>query len=87
MNNKEKQDYLKHCCEHYELLTGGRRHSKTKEVIEDMQKEIEKLKNIIDELEYFIKTYSIPEFTPNEPHRDFMETKIILDKLKELKNK
>lgn len=53
----------------------------------EQQKEIERLKNGYCELENFIKNYSIPEFTLNEPHRLFMETKIILDKLKELKNK
>lgn len=49
------------------------------------RKEIERLNNIIDELENFIKTYSIPEFTLKESHREFMETKIILDKIKSLK--
>ena len=53
--------------------------------LDNQDKEIERLNNIIDELENFIKTYAIPEFTLNEPHRLFMETKIILDKLKELK--
>ena len=50
-----------------------------------LKNEVDELNNIIDELENFIKTYSIPEFTLKEPHREFMETKIILDKLKELK--
>ena len=40
---------------------------------------------LLAELESFIKTYAIPEFTLNEPTRLFMETKIILDKLQELK--
>ena len=49
---KEQQDYIKHCVEHFEVLTGGRGHSKTKELIEDMQKEITRLNNIIDELKW-----------------------------------
>lgn len=53
--------------------------------LEMANKEIERLNNIINELENFIKTYSIPEFTLKEPHKLFMETKIILDKLQELK--
>ena len=46
---KEQQDFIKNACEHIEVLTGGR--SKTKEMIEDMQREIERLNNIINELE------------------------------------
>jgi len=54
--------------------------------LEEKDKEIERLNNIIDKLEYFIETYAIPEFNlSEEPTRYFMETKIILDKLKELK--
>ena len=50
------------------------------------EKVIIKQNNIIDELENFIETYAIPEFNlSEEPTRYFMETKIILDKLKELK--
>lgn len=42
---KKQQDFIKQCGEHFEVLTGGRGHSKTKEVIEDMQKEIVRLKS------------------------------------------
>ena len=48
---KEQQDYLKHCGEHFEVLTGGRGHSKTKEVIEDLQKELERYKNTIERIQ------------------------------------
>lgn len=58
------------------------------EIIKEKDKEIERLNNIIEELENFISTYAIPEFNlSKEPNRYFMETKIILDKLKELKEK
>ncbi len=50
------------------------------------EKANKKLNNIIEELENFISTYAIPEFNiSEEPTRYFMETKVILDKLKELK--
>ena len=52
----------------------------------EKDKEITRLNNIINELENFINTYAMPEFSMSkEPIRHFMETKIILDKLKELK--
>ena len=74
---KEQQDFLKHCGEHFEVLTGGRGHSKTKEVIEDLQQELERYKNIIDEIErYFIDMFNRTQ-----------DTKYLddLQKLKELK--
>ena len=51
---KEQQDYIKNCLEHYEFLTGGREKSKTKEIIEDMQQEIERLNNIIKEFDEWL---------------------------------
>ena len=37
-------DYVKHCGEHFELLMGGRGHSKTKQIIEQLQRENQQLK-------------------------------------------
>lgn len=91
---KEQQDYLKHCGEHFEVLIGGRGHSKTKEVIEDMQKEIERLNNIIDELEKYLneelENYTIEIKNKNKGKLGYTlpikgEIKNILDKLIELK--
>ena len=70
-----------------------RRNQRQQKEIERLNKECDtymkiatKRGNIIDELENFIETYAIPEFNlSEEPTRYFMETKIILDKLKELK--
>ena len=57
-----------------------------REECDKKDKEITRLNNIIEELENFITTYAIPEFNiSEEPTRFFMETKIILDKLKKLK--
>ena len=41
---KEQIDYIKHCGEHFEVLTGGRGHSKTKQIIEQLQQENKQLK-------------------------------------------
>ena len=91
---KEQKDYLKHCGEHFEVLIGGRGHSKTKEVIEDMQKEIERLNNIIDELEKYLneelENYTIEIKNKNKGKLGYTlpikgEIKNILDKLIELK--
>ena len=41
---KEQIDYAKHCLEHFEVLTGGRGHSKTKQIIEQLQQENQQLK-------------------------------------------
>ena len=41
---KEQIDYIKHCGEHFEVLTGGRGHSKTKQIIEQLQQENQQLK-------------------------------------------
>lgn len=83
--SKAQQDYLKHCGEHFELLTGGRQHSKTKQVIEDMQQEIERLNNIIDELEKWLQeNIKISKAHDNQLGVNVCNT--FLDKLKELKN-
>ena len=102
MNIEEILDYLKefaYKCELEEIYLNKKRIIQLLDYITNLQainmwikkleekdKEIERLTNIIDELENFIKTYAIPEFNlSEEPTRYFMETKIILDKLKELK--
>lgn len=41
---KEQIDFVKHCGEHFEVLTGGRGHSKTKQIIEELQQENARLK-------------------------------------------
>lgn len=79
---KEQQDFIKQCGEHFEILTGGRKHSKTKQVIEDMQQEIDRLNNIINELEKYIeKGINNCKMFPTAE----MAYQLILDKLKELK--
>ena len=55
---KKQQNFIKQCGEHFEVLTGGRGHSKTKEVIEDMQKEIERLNNIINRTTKYVQSLS-----------------------------
>ena len=84
---KEQQDYLKHCGEHFEVLTGGRGHSKTKEVIEDMQQEIERLNNIMNELEKDIDNQIT--FCTNEANGTTNDKycRIALNYLKHLKDK
>ena len=47
---KEQIDYIKHCGEHFEVLTGGRGHSKTKQIIEQLQQENKQLKEKVGEL-------------------------------------
>ena len=81
---KEQQDFLKHCGEHFEVLTGGRGHSKTKEVIEDLQQELERYKNIIDKMEYWLLNEAILEFYNNKLPIELVIEKG-LNKLKELK--
>lgn len=51
---KEQIDFIKHCEEHFEVLTGGRWHSKTKQIIEELQQENARLKEIENKL-IFIK--------------------------------
>ena len=81
---KKQQDYLKHCGEHFEVLIGGRGHSKTKEIIEDMQNEIDRLNNIINELEkYWKEQQEHYRYYKDNRYRTFLSKN--LDKLKELK--
>ncbi|MBQ7798730.1 MAG: hypothetical protein IJ371_06375 [Clostridia bacterium] len=50
---KEQIDFVKHCGEHFEVLTGGRGHSKTNQIIERLQQENARLKDKINEsIEY-----------------------------------
>ena len=42
--NRKEIEYIKHCIEHSEFLTGGRGHSKTKQIIEQLQQENQQLK-------------------------------------------
>lgn len=48
---KEQIDFVKHCGEHFEVLTGGRGHSKTKEMIQQLQNQVEKLTQENNDLE------------------------------------
>lgn len=45
---QEQIDFVKHCGEHFEVLTGGRGHSKTKQIIEQLALENQELKDRID---------------------------------------
>ena len=42
--SEEEIEYIKHCGEHFVFLTGGRGHSKTKQIIEQLQQENQQLK-------------------------------------------
>lgn len=48
--NRKEIEYIKHCGEYFEFLTGGRGHSKTKQIIEQLQQENKRLKEIIAEV-------------------------------------
>lgn len=52
---KEQIDFVKHCGEHFEVLTGGRGHSKTKQIIEELQRENARLKEFKKEHEIMKK--------------------------------
>ena len=58
---KEQIDFVKHCEEHFEVLTGGRWHSKTKQIIEELQQENARLKDKLTEIKKVIDGYM-----PNE---------------------
>ena len=45
---QEQIDFVKHCGEHFEVLIGGRGHSKTKQIIEQLSLENQELKGRID---------------------------------------
>ena len=49
---KEQIDFVKHCGEHFEVLTGGRCHSKTKQIIEELQQRIDKAIEYINSQKY-----------------------------------
>ena len=53
---KEQIDYAKHCLEHFEVLTGGRGHSKTKQIIEQLQQENQQLKSVLNEVRRYMNT-------------------------------
>ena len=78
---KEQIDYAKHCLEHFEVLTGGRGHSKTKQIIEQLQQENQQLKSVLNEvrevLNYCIKHYGVHNMTT----KDFDALLEILDKV------
>lgn len=58
---KEQIDFVKHCGEHFEVLTGGRGYSKTKQIIEELQQENVRLKDKITKIKKVIDDYM-----PNE---------------------
>lgn len=70
--NKKQIDFIKHCGEHFEVLTGGRGHSKTKEIIEKLEQENQQLKDKINkaieyiEKDYEFANYDIPLLTKDE---------------------
>lgn len=76
---KEQQNFIKNCGEHFEVLTGGRGHSKTKEVIEDLQQELEQHKNNWEELKRWVK--KVVEIYNNVDVKTLL---MVLDKMKEL---
>jgi hypothetical protein len=47
---KEQIDFVKHCGEHFEVLTGSRGHSKTKQIIEQLQQENARLKDKLNKI-------------------------------------
>jgi hypothetical protein len=51
----EQIDCVKHCVEHFELLIGGRRHSKTIQIIEQLQTENQQLKSTLEEIREYIR--------------------------------
>lgn len=52
----EQIDYIKHCGEHVELLMGGRGHSKTKQIIEQLQTEKEQLNSLVNSCQQEIRS-------------------------------
>ena len=55
---KEQIDFVKHCGEHFEVLTGGKWHSKTKQIIEQLQQENKQLKDNWNKLKEIAKSQS-----------------------------
>ena len=56
---KEQQDFIKNANQHTYLLTGGRGHSKTKELIESLQQELDQYKNILEDIDKYIHSFKI----------------------------
>ncbi len=88
---KEQQDFIKNASQHVYVLTGGRGHSKTKELIENLQQELDQYKNNWKELKRLIKEkeqHYLNDECPKEIKYEFLrisnEYTKILDKMKEL---
>lgn len=58
---KEQIDFVKHCGEHFEVLTGGRGHNKTKQIIEELQQENKALKETLKQLYRIHSTSNMSE--------------------------
>ena len=92
--SKEQKDYIIHALEHCEVLTGGRSSGKTLELIKQQDKEIERLNNIINELEKEIdrlleRQYESEKFAKEQGFDTYLPAKenllCVKNKLQELK--
>ena len=85
--SEEEIEYIKHCLEHFECLTGGTGHSKTKQIIEQLQQEKqqleERINNAIEYMKHYIKVEEC-----NQPVKiEFGEVIKILDKAGDINEK
>lgn len=75
---KEQIDFIKHCVEHFEVLTGGRGHSKTKQIIEELQQENARLKDKIEKATNFVDKYMDEWDFQDEVWKDMNDLLILL---------
>ena len=81
---KEQIDFVKHCGEHFEVLTGGRGHSKTKQIIEELQQENARLKEKISKAIEYIKNIDKYEETLNDDTRVYMIQDVDVDEIERI---
>ena len=77
--NKKQIEFVKHCGEHFEVLTGGRGHSKTKQIIEQLEKQKIQLENNWNELKKWLEE---EKGQYGKDNRCWYES--VLDKMQEL---
>ena len=75
----EQIDYVKHCGEHFELLMGGRGHSKTKQIIEQLQQENQQLK---ERTQYLERSIARKEETIDDKQNEIVSLVTTLEEIR-----
>lgn len=83
--NKEQIDYIKNASEHVNFLFGGRGHSKTYTIINQLQQDNNKLETNWKELKKFIEE-EIEHNVDGVKSFSGYQCKIILDKMQEIES-